>query len=52
MNFAAPSAMPGPAKEKEDAARATAATFVAIERIFFITTSLMCYGRLTNTGLI
>jgi hypothetical protein len=41
MNFAAPSAMPGPAKEKVDAAKATAATLVAVERIFFISTSLI-----------
>jgi hypothetical protein len=37
-NLAAPSAKPGPAKEKVDAARATAATFVAVEIIFFIST--------------
>jgi hypothetical protein len=37
-NFAAPSAKPGPAKEKVVAARANAATFVAVEIIFFIST--------------
>jgi hypothetical protein len=35
-NLAAPSASPGPAKEKVDIANATAATFVAVEITFFI----------------
>jgi hypothetical protein len=35
-NFAAPSARPGPAKEKVDAARASIKAFVVVERGFFI----------------
>jgi hypothetical protein len=37
MNLAAPSARPGPAKEKVDAARASTKAFVVVERVFFIT---------------